>query len=91
MLDCINLSQHLVFVHLSEMNGNSNIDWCGLFFGVPSCVRMARTSKNANLSSWSSSIVKFMFESPYLNDQKDLFTSLVCMITNVSSTNRYII
>ena len=34
MLDWINLSQHLVFVDWSKLNGNSNIDWCGLFFGV---------------------------------------------------------
>ena len=40
---------------------------------------MTRTSKNANFSSCSSSIVKFMFES----------TLLVWMITNVSSTNRF--
>ena len=34
MLECINLSQHLVFVYLNELNGSSNIDWPGLFFGI---------------------------------------------------------
>ena len=34
MLDCINSSQHLVFVHWSELNGSTNINWCGLFFNI---------------------------------------------------------
>ena len=70
MLDCINSSSHLVFVHWSELNGNSNINLVWVVFGTffwctnfPSCVHMTRTSRNANLSSCSSSIVKFMFGS----------------------------